>query len=643
MPHRILIVEDERIPAADLELRLTALGYEVVGSVATGADALRLAGERAPDLVLMDIRLRGDLDGIDAADRVRAEHFVPVVFLTAHSDDETLTRARVAEPYGYLLKPFQERELRTVIEMALYKHAAERRLRASERRYATTLASIGDGVIATDRAGAVTFLNPVAERLTGWPLAEAAGRSLHDVFVISNEATRLPVENPVDRVLREGRVVGLANHTVLTARTGGECPIDDCAAPILDDRGAVDGAVLVFRDITARRRQEDEKARLDEKLREGTKLEAIGRLAGGVAHDFNNLLTVINGYADLLLAGLTERGPLWEPLAAIQDAGERAARLTQQLLAFSRRSMVEPKVLDLNAVATHIGKLLRRLIGEHITLALALDPYLAPVTADLGQIEQVIINLAVNARDAMPGGGRLTLETRNVELRPADTASQPDLRPGRYVRLAVADTGAGIPEDVRPHIFEPFFTTKGVGKGTGLGLAVVHGVVKQAGGHITVECPHGAGTTFVMLFPACAAPDAPAPAPAPVPTGGTETILLVEDEEPVRNIARIALDVQGYTVLTAGCAADALNVSAAHPGRIDLLVTDVVMPNAGGRELGDALRAARPNVKILFMSGYTDEAVVPDGAFGSGEAFIQKPFSPIGLARKVRAVLDARG
>lgn len=292
-PNRILVVEDEGIVSRDIQNRLTSLGYVVAGSAETGVEAIRLAGERRPNLVLMDVRLKGDMDGVEAAEHIRANWQIPIVYLTAYADDATLQRARVTEPFGYILKPFEERELPTVIEMALYKHAAERRLRLSERRYATTLQSIGDAVIATDAEGRVTFLNPVAEALTGWPAAEAIGQPLDEVFRIIGEQSRQTVENPVTRVLREGTIVGLGNHTVLIARDGREHLIDDCAAPIHDEDRCT-GAVLVFRDIT-------EKRRLEEQLRQAQRMEGIGRLAGGIAHDFNNLLTIINGYCRLIL------------------------------------------------------------------------------------------------------------------------------------------------------------------------------------------------------------------------------------------------------------------------------------------------------------------------------------------------------
>ena len=638
---RILVVEDERIVAMDLKLRLQALGYDVVGLVSTGSDAVRMAGELRPDLVMMDIRLQGEMDGIESADRIRKDHFIPVVYLTAHSDEETLKRAQVTEPYGYLLKPFQERELRTVIEMGLYKHRAERDLRASERRYATTLASIGDGVIATDRHATVTFLNPVAERLTGWPASEAVGSRLEDVFCIYNESTRAKVQNPVDRVLREGIVVGLANHTVLARRGGGEVPIEDCAAPIREDRSTGVGAFLVFRDVSEQRRQEAEQSQLREKLMEASKINAIGRLAGGVAHDFNNLLTIINGYANFLLSGLTAKDPSWESLAAIQDAGERAARLTQQLLAFSRRSMIEPKPLDLNAIVAETTKMLRRLLGDNIEIALVLDPVQDTITADQGQLEQVLINLAVNAHDAMPDGGRLTIETRPLEIREENLADYPDLKAGRFIQLTVRDTGCGMVDEVQARLFEPFFTTKGVGAGTGLGLAVVHGIVNQAGGRVSVSSKVGVGTTFKLLFPSADATVSTPSKGTQLPIGGTETILLVEDEALVQKVARIALELHGYHVLSASNAAAAFRIADEHSGPIHMLVTDVVMPDMGGRELANAIRSRRPDIRVLFMSGYSEEDNFQHGKVTTTEAFVQKPFSPMGLAQKVRGVLDS--
>jgi PAS domain S-box-containing protein len=1250
-PPRILVVEDERIVARDIQLRLRRLGYEVVGATRSGEEAVRLTGELRPDLVLMDIRLDGATDGVAAAQEIHDRFQLPVVYLTAYADDDTLRRACVTEPFGYILKPFDERELRTVIEMALYKHRSDRKLRESERRYAVTLSSIGDAVIATDERARVRFINPTAATLTGWPPDRAAGRPLAEVFRIINEHTRQPAEDPAAKVLHTGATVGLANHTVLLSRDGREVPIDDCGAPILDDRGNLTGVVLVFhdiserreaaraletsehryrllfernmagvlrntldgqilevndafawllgyesveevrgrpvadhyhdpadreamlarlraervltnyelrlrrkdgrpvwvlaniilyddeqgrpvvqgtviditdrreaaealtlfralidrttdavevvdprtgrlldmnetaclahgytreeylalsvwdldptfgqagwadhvarlravgsltvgsrhrrkdgstfpvevnvtyirlnrdymvavvrdvtereraeaalrrtadllkavadgttdavfvkdragkyllfneaaarfvgkpvaevlgkddtelfepqsarvvmdgdrrvmasghaetaeetltaagvtrtyqvtkapyrdeagnmiglvgisrditaqkraeqalrdseqrfrtfvdhatdafllhddrgvildvnqqaceslgysreelvgktpldfnpdvdqarldeiqrrldagdlittdrrhrrkdglifpveirirpfweggrrfgvalvRDITERKRADDalrrseetlrraqaighvgswlfevdegmfvgsdegnrmcgwgpgphraeellaivhpddlprmqaawqatlaggpyeiehrlvvggqvvwvsvraepeadpsgrvvritgvtqdvtERRRLEEQLRQAQKMEAVGQLAGGVAHDFNNLLTVINGYSELVFEGLPPGDPARDLLDQIKRAGERSAGLTRQLLAFSRRQVLSPQVLDLNAVVADAEKLLRRLIGEDVRLTTDLAPGLGAVRADPGQIEQVLLNLAVNARDAMPTGGRLTVATRNVELGDDFTRTHPDARPGRYVLLAVSDTGCGMTAEVKPRIFEPFFTTKGPGKGTGLGLATVYGIVQQSDGWVEVESEPGAGATFRMYLPRVERASGAWKLEPRVPTlpHGTETVLVVEDEDGVRALTQRILRRCGYTVLEAANGEEAMRVAAGHGGPIHLLVTDVVMPGPGGPVVAEWLTAERAGLRVLFMSGYTDDAVVRHGVLHASANFLQKPFSPVALAHKVREVLDS--
>jgi nitrogen-specific signal transduction histidine kinase len=378
-----------------------------------------------------------------------------------------------------------------------------------------------------------------------------------------------------------------------------------------------------------------ERKQLEEQFIQAQKMEAIGRLAGGVAHDFNNLLTVINGYCDLLLlSDLPVGDPRRESVSTIRDAGERAAGLTQQLLAFSRKAMIEPKVIDLNELVSESSKLLRRLIGEDIVLAVITAPTPTPVKVDPGQFEQVLMNLVVNARDAMPRGGRLTIETSARVLGEGDA--------NRFVRLSVSDTGSGMTEEVKGKIFEPFFTTKEVGKGTGLGLAVVHGVINQGGGEISIESSVGAGTTFHILLP-LVSPTQVAPVPETVATDtrGTETVLLVEDEKTVRRIARLALETKGYTVLEAEHGAAALQLIQLHPGEIHLLLSDVIMPEMGGRQLLEEVRRCRPGLRALFMSGYTDDAVLRHGVIHGTDAFLQKPFTPLVLAKKVREVLDA--
>ncbi len=381
---------------------------------------------------------------------------------------------------------------------------------------------------------------------------------------------------------------------------------------------------------------------LEEQFRQSQKMEAVGQLAGGIAHDFNNLLTAILGNTQLLLRDLPPGDAKRGDVEEIRKASERAASLTRQLLAYSRRQMLQPEVLDLNVVVAEMDKMLRRLIGEHIALVAVLASDLGHVRADPNQIEQVIVNLAVNARDAMPDGGKLTIETANVDLDDAFAQAHLGSIPGPYVLLAVTDSGTGMDASVRAHLFEPFFTTKEVGKGTGLGLATVYGIVKQSGGYISVYSEPGHGLSFKAYLPRIATPaDLPPTPQKGGPARGSETVLVVEDEPAVLTLSRRALETQGYVVLAASDAAAALRVVERHGGTIHLLLTDVVMPGLSGRELADRLGAQRPGIRVLYMSGYPGDAVVQHGTLPSGSAFLQKPFSPDGLARKVRDVLDA--
>jgi PAS domain S-box-containing protein len=380
----------------------------------------------------------------------------------------------------------------------------------------------------------------------------------------------------------------------------------------------------------------------EEQLLQSQKMEAVGRLAGGVAHDFNNLLTVILGYGDLAIRRARGDVELVELITQMKSAGDRAATLTRQLLAFSRKQMMKPKQLNLNVVVAELGKMLHRLIGEDVVIALELESALGSVRADPGQIEQVIVNLAVNARDAMPEGGKLTIETINVDVDASYASTHVDVRPGPYVRLAVADTGCGMDEATRAQIFEPFFTTKEQGKGTGLGLSTVYGIVKQSDGWLDVESAPGTGTTFAIYLPRLdqKGEGEPRDLATAAATTGTETILLVEDEAMVRTLASATLRRSGYTVLEAGDGVEALELCAQFTGRIDLLVTDVVMPRMSGRQTAIEVLAVRPGLKVLYVSGYTEDSIVHHGVLDESIAFLEKPFTPAALAARVREILD---
>jgi len=509
---------------------------------------------------------------------------------------------------------------------------AENALRHSEERFRSFIENASDLITVIDRGGLIQFQSPSSQRVLGFDPAEFTGRKVSD-FVHPDDlgavlaAIERALSTPASPISVEARL----------RHRNGSWRLVQCIGKHLPEEGDFGSIVVNSRDITEARK-------LEEQLRQAQKMEAIGQLAAGVAHDFNNLLTVISGHSELLLMSMPAQEAPRESLTQIRRASERAAGLTRQLLAFSRQQVLEPKVLDLNTVIADTEKILRRLIGEDVLLDTILGSGLSRVKVDPTQIDQVILNLAVNSRDAMPRGGKLTIETRNVELDDNYVQNRPDARPGSYVLMAVTDTGTGMGKEVQARIFEPFFTTKGVGKGTGLGLAVVHGIVKQSGGHIAVYSEPGVGTVFKIYLPAIQeAAGRSAPKQAATDLHGTETILLAEDEEAVRAVTSAALQRFGYQVLKASGGAEALDLAQQAGGKIDLLVTDVVMPEMSGPELAIALQERFPGIKVLFLSGYTDDAIVRHGILQAGVAFLQKPFIPSSLARKVREVLNTPG
>ncbi len=496
-----------------------------------------------------------------------------------------------------------------------------------------------DGIITINEDQQIILINAAAERMFGCRAGEALGKGI-DLFI--PERFRAAHAGHVRQFGLTGiaaRAMGLYGRISGLRSDGEEFPIEASISQI-----QVEGRKLftvTCRDVTERVRTAAEKQKLEAQLHQSQKMEAFGQLAGGVAHDFNNLLTVISGYSELLLTMLPGYDSRRAMVIEIRDAGERAATLTRQLLAFSRQQVLEPKVLDLNTIVTDTEKMLRRLIGEDVEFSTVLRPNISPVKVDPGQIIQVILNLAVNARDAMPQGGKLTIETSDIELSESYLKLHPDAQPGQFVMLAISDNGSGMAPEIKNRIFEPFFTTKGVGKGTGLGLAVVHGIVKQSGGNIDLYSEVGVGTAFKIFLPAVQErPESRLDTGLPGSLRGKETILLVEDEDIVRNITSFSLEEFGYTILTAPDGKTALKILAHHEGKIDLLITDVVMPEMSGRELAETLLSQNSKLKVLFMSGYTDDAIVRHGVLQAHVAFLQKPFTPTSLAKKVREVLD---
>ena len=955
----ILVVEDERVVADDIRSSLLDLGYAVTAIVASGKKAIQIVEETKPDLVLMDIILKGKINGIDAAHQIRKRFNIPVVYLTAYADDTTLQRARITEPFGYIIKPFKDRELYSIIEMALYKHKMENKLREREQWLNTTLKSIGDAVITTDTQGRVTFMNPVAEKLTGWSKAGALGRDLMEVFRIVNEEMRTLDESPVAKVFREGTVIGLANSSILVAKDGTEIPIDDSAAPICDDSGNISGVVLTFRDITERklaeerllatnkrlqilqrvnatvheslepqeafkhitdvivnymgfttaviltlddreqhyrvhslssskrsltginkilgfplknltvpvneifkdadkatstgkaivkqhfyeighppfdkskclaleklggskafimvpliertkliggiiitslleqvaqedvamlesfahtasqaiknaemyydtnkakelaketvkrylelfneapvgyhevdkngritrvnateldmlgysaedmvgkyvwnfieekesrktvlaklagtippgkgfectfRRQdgtlipvlieertfknekgkitgirstvqditerkqaEEEKEKLQAQLLHSQKMEAIGTLAGGVAHDFNNLLTAILGFSTLAMMKIDESEPVYRNLNQVKQSAGRAADLTRQLLAFSRKQPMEFVALNLNKIIKNLLKMLHRLICEDIAINTTLYDNLWTIQADAGNIEQVILNIAINARDAMPEGGRLIIKTENLTLQEDVCKNIFEARPGNFVCLTIEDTGEGMDEENMQRIFEPFFSTKGVGMGTGLGLSVVYGIVKQHKGWINVNSEPGEGSTFKVFLPAVSA-KAKDKAVETVTMdelrGNGEKILLVEDDDAASSFGENVLQELGYVVTVAINVTKALEIFQQEKGNFDLVLADVVLPDGSGLDLLEQLRSRKPKLPVLLCSGYPDKKSRFEEIRKKEFPFIQKPYDLEVLFKTIKEVMN---
>ena len=415
---------------------------------------------------------------------------------------------------------------------------------------------------------------------------------------------------------------------------GASSEVSLSAAPLHSPEGAVCGAIAVITDVSDGKRMADQ-------LRQAQKMEAVGRLAGGIAHDFNNLLTVITGYNEMLLTMVAQNARARGYAMEILQAAEKASGLTKQLLAFSRRQVGHPTLIDVNPIVTNMGNMLRRLIGEDIELILALDKAPVPVRADPSQVEQIILNLVVNARDAMAVGGRITIETGVAELGSEYVQTHFDVDPGRYVCISVTDTGQGMTQKLQSHIFEPFFTTKGLGHGTGLGLSTIYGIVKQNNGSIWVYSEPCNGSTFKIYLPAAdGAPEEVGVTSGAILARGNETILLVEDEPGLREMVEELLEEQGYKVLAAANSYEATQICTTHRGAVDLLLTDVVMPKTNGQELARRLSVLRRRMRILYMSGYPSETIVRHGSLGAGAAFLEKPFTPEALAKKVRAVLD---
>jgi len=629
MTIRVLLAEDNPDDAALIQRELKQSGVDVTIRRVHSAAAFRVAlDEVDPDIVLTDHAMPqfSARDALLIAREARPQ--TPVIVVTGSLDEETAADYIKEGASDYVLKTHLARLPAALVgalerrRAALATEAAHKALLDSEAKFAKAFNANPSGMAITTLEGRVVDVNEAFLRALGYTREEALGRATVDLGLWPSTGERADLGR-VQTIEIEGRTKQHARKTLLYS------------AELIELHDAPHVLVLTT-DITERRALEDQ-------LRQAGKMEAVGQLAGGVAHDFNNILTAILGYADLLNADLPAEDRRREDVEEIRKAAHRAAALTRQLLAFSRKQVLEPRSLDVNALVDNMDKMLRPLLGENVELRTAPAADLRAVRADPNQIEQVILNLAINARDAMPTGGKLTIETSNVDLDEHYAARHPSVVPGPHVMLAVSDTGTGMDAATQARIFEPFFTTKDPGRGTGLGLATVYGIVKQSGGSIWVYSEVGQGTTFKIYFPAL---DAPPEQLGKGPTlsqdlRGSETVLVVEDDEQLLHVAQRALEARGYTVLAAGRGDAAIALARRHNGPIHVLLTDVTIPDMDGRRLAAAIRADRQDVRLLYMSGYADQAIVHHGLLDASVAYLPKPFTTEAIARRVREVLDA--
>lgn len=643
LPLSVFIVEDESLVAMDLEERLTKMGYNVQGMADNGEEALAALRDYPVDLVLMDIHLRDGMDGVDVAANLRKFSNVPVIFVTAHADESTLRRAGQTEPFGYVLKPFDERELRATIEMALYRHRAENRLRKVERWLATTLRSIGDGVIATDDQRRITLINPLAESVTGWSCYEAIGRPLEDVLAIYGEEGVNETPAFFAEAMKAGVTIHMGENKCLKAKDGRMMSVDDSISPIRDDDGQINGCVVVFRDCTHSKQLQEERRRLETKMQETQRLESLGVLAAGIAHDFNNLLTVVTMNASLAKTFVAKESQVMRGLTDIQSAAERAAQLCNQMLAYAGQGPVAKDEVCINSLTRDTAHLLTTAISKKTALSLDLGDNIPKISGDRSQLQQVIMNLVINASEALQDlPGKIKLKTRYLHVDKARLfacRAGGTLEEGDYLMVEVKDTGEGMPPEVLARIFDPFFTTKFTGRG--LGLAAVLGIVRSHGGDLSVESIAGAGTTFRIYLPTLELSEEVVILPEAESSFwlGTGYALIVDDEATIRMAGQAVLNHLGFQVELAEDGMRGLEKILRRAVQYKVVLLDLTMPNLDGREVYKLVRDRMPNLPIIIMSGYSSHQATDLMNDGGPTAFMQKPFTLEGIKDKLMALL----
>ncbi|MCA1808188.1 MAG: response regulator [Kiritimatiellia bacterium] len=647
---RILIVEDESIVAKDIEASLLAMGYTVAGMVATGEDAVARALELQPDLVLMDVMLKGDMDGIEAAGKIRMSCRIPVVYLTAYTDEDTLRRAKVSEAFGYLLKPFEENELRTNIEIALYKHSMDRQLRESREWLETTLHCICDGVVATDQEGNVQLINAAAENLTGWRRPEALGRRLNDVFCLKSQQPDGAEPLLLDDLLQGGCDSQLAKDVLLVGRAGGQTAVDCTAAPIRETDGRIFGVVLVVRDITEIKLATARERELHERLAHTRRMESLGTLAGGVAHDLNNILAPLVNYPDLITQALPGNSAIHADLKMIKNSARKAVDVVHDLLTLGRTGHIPLAPVDLNRVVSEaIKSVAATSVFEQaplVSVETSLAKDLAPVPGSAQHLRELVANLVINAYADMPEGGLLRMATR-VETLEKPLEGYEIVPPGSYVTLHTLDTGSGLQEDDIGRIFEPFYIKRKfrLQTVTGLGLAVVYAVVKEHKGYINVTSKTGDGTEITVYLPIDGEDAAGATGDAASDMRGTETILLVDDDDEQRRYSGRWLRSLGYKVLVAQNGRTALDVVKSadrDDAAIDLVLMDMIMADEmDGLDTMRQIQECHPRQKAVMVSGFAGTERIKEALKLCGGQYLQKPYTMEELGRGVRQALDS--
>jgi two-component system cell cycle sensor histidine kinase/response regulator CckA len=610
---KILICEDENIVALDIKRHLERFGYEVTGVYESAEDAISACTASKPDIVLMDIQLSGTMDGLEASTIIFQKFNIPVIMLTAYADDITISRAKDGLPFGYILKPFEDRELKTAIEIALFRHEMDEKLRKSEARYRSLFEQAPTANFTADEKGTITDCNTTFLKMLAITEKEQViGQSIFVWFVNTETGNRLwqsflKHTNSVSQDWELKKAHGEKIYVLATLSV----------LPQINDRAVeIQGYLL---DNTERRD-------LENQLRQAQKMEAVGRLAGGIAHDFNNIITAIMGYANLLREDIQDNPDLKEEVDEILLATQRAVNLTRQLLSFSRKQAVEAKVVNVHEILKDLEKMIQRLVNENIKVTIALNAANPFISIDPGQLEQTIVNLVVNARDAIKGNGSIIIQTKSVIC---DTSChQHGLKQGKWLQIIVRDTGCGISAEDLQHIFEPFFTTKDKDKGTGLGLSTVYAIINRSGGQIAVESTPGEGTTFYLYLPeveAIVTPKDEAPQNR-VQKMRTGTIIIAEDDAYIRGLISRLLAKSGYRVLESADPEEAIRFASQEADFI--LLTDIVMPHMNGYELAARLGENKRDLRVLFMSGYQDRSfIVPEQNLPAKNLFLEKPFS----------------